>query len=173
MRNTLIVLALGGVSVWAADRFQPLNVKTGLWENTTFITTNGQIPVSSDILAKLTPEQRARVEARMNAQSAQKTKTRTDQNCLTQEDLNQGTLFNKDNKECTQKILNSSSTTLEVQVDCRHDTMTSQMLLSLQAISPELVKGTATTKITSEGHTMTSKNDLSARWLSASCGNRK
>ncbi len=173
MRNFLIASTLSIASLWAADRFQPLNVKTGLWEQSVSITSNGQIPVPPDILAKLPPEERARIEARMNAQSAPKTRTRTDQGCLTQEDLNRGTLFNKEDNECSQKILESSSSRLQVQYDCRQGSLTSKILLSVQAITPELVKGTATTTVTSEGHSMTSKSDFSARWLSSSCGNKK
>ncbi len=173
MKKLMIAIAFGGASLWAADHFQPLNVKTGLWENTVSITSNGQIPVSSDMLAKLTPEQRARVEARMNAQSGPRTRTRTNQDCLTSEDLDRGRLFKNEEKDCTEKILESSSTHLELQVDCRHDTLISKTLLSLQALSPELVKGTVTTTVSSEGHSMTSKNDLSAHWISASCPGRK
>jgi hypothetical protein len=49
---------------------QPLNIKPGLWETTMTIRTAGQLPMAAELLNKLTPEQRAEFEARMQARSA-------------------------------------------------------------------------------------------------------
>ncbi|HTE88846.1 MAG TPA: hypothetical protein VK639_07845 [Terriglobales bacterium] len=73
MRTILAGLVmLSSVTVWAADKLQPLNVKTGLWETTTTRITSGEIPIPAEMLARLTPEQRAKMEARMKANSQRK-----------------------------------------------------------------------------------------------------
>src|SRR3954471_3344159 len=66
---------------------QPLNIKPGLWEITRTYKRSGTPPVSPEILARLTPAQRARVEERMNAKSGGSANTSTDQHCVTKEDV--------------------------------------------------------------------------------------
>lgn len=70
MKNIAMTILLASTLAFGQSKFQPLNVKTGLWESTTTSTTSGQMPLPSDMLAKLSPDQRARIEARMNANSA-------------------------------------------------------------------------------------------------------
>ena len=88
MRTILAGLVmLSSVAVWAADKLQPLNVKAGLWETTTTRITNGEMPIPAEFLARLTPEQRGKMEARMKANSAEKTKTNTSKSCMSKEKL--------------------------------------------------------------------------------------
>src|SRR5580765_3956296 len=68
-------------------KIQPLNVKPGLWETTTTHKTSGAPPIPPETLAKLSREQRARLEDRMNANSAGSTNTVTDKHCVTKEDV--------------------------------------------------------------------------------------
>ena len=169
MRNFLIVLALGAIPACAGAQYQPLNVKTGRWQTTVQINSGGSLALPSDQMAKLTPEQRARVESAMKQASRPKTTTRTKQDCLTQDELNKGTPFKSDDKRCTQKVLNSSSSRLNVEQDCAEDSMRTKTIMSLEAISPEAVKGTGTVTATSEGHNFTSNISFASQWSSGSC----
>ncbi len=169
MRKVLIMMTLAAISAWGADQFQPLHVKTGLWHATTTITTHGDFQLPADMLARLTPEQRARYEAETRAASPGDTTTRTQESCVQTTDLDNGTMFNPDDKVCTEKVLKSTSSKLDVAIDCHYDNMISKALISLEAIGSEAVKGTGTTTITSGGHSMTSKTDFNARWLSPIC----
>ena len=45
----------------------PLNVKTGEWEATITNETSGQMPIPQEMIDKMTPEQRAKMEAMMKA----------------------------------------------------------------------------------------------------------
>ena len=119
MRTILAGLVmLSSVAVWAADKLQPLNVKTGLWETTTTRITSGEIPIPAEMLARLTPEQRARMEARMKANSAEKTKTNTSKSCMTKEKLEKAP-FSDEQKECTRTIVTSTSSKAEVRFTWR------------------------------------------------------
>src|SRR5690348_14518665 len=71
----------------AGVKLQPMNVKPGLWETTTTITVAGEMPIPAEVLNRLTPEQRARMEARMKANSSGHTNTNTHKSCVTKEDL--------------------------------------------------------------------------------------
>ncbi len=73
MRRKLVVVALflfGGGAVAAqvaTQKLTPLQVKTGLWEVTTNTTRTRQMPMSPDLMARMTPEQRAKMEEGMKA----------------------------------------------------------------------------------------------------------
>ena len=106
-----------GLTAFAADKMQRLNVKTGLWEVTKTIHTEGHTPIPAAMLERLTPEQRARMEARLKAQPADRSRTITARNCVTEQDMQKGSLFSTNpNNECTEHIVNSTSTAFEVQM---------------------------------------------------------
>ena len=172
MRNFLILFTLGAMPACAIAQYQPLNVKTGQWQTTVLVNTGGTLPMPSGQMAKLTPEQRARVEAAMKQASRPKTTAHTNQDCLTQDELSKGTPFKSDDKKCTQKVLNSSSSKLNVEQDCAEDSMTTKTIMLLEATSPELVKGTGTVTATSEGHTFTSNISFTSQWLSSTCSTK-
>jgi hypothetical protein len=169
MRNTLLLLSLGALSACAVAQYQPLNVKTGQWQTTVLVNRGGSMSMPSDYMANLTPAQRARAESAMKQASRPKATTHTNQDCLTQDQLNKGTPFKPEDKQCTQKVLNSTSNKLNVEQDCAGDSMTTKAIMSLEATSPETVKGTGTITATSEGHTFTSNITFTSQWLSASC----
>ena len=60
----LLVCAVGGV---AAQSLEPLHIKTGLWEVS--IKMNGTIPIPPEALAKMPPEQRAKIEERLKSRA--------------------------------------------------------------------------------------------------------
>lgn len=71
------ILALSAI-LCAEDKAR-LSLKTGLWEITSTVATNEELPVPAAILEKLTPERRARLEQRMKADG---TTTRVREQCV-------------------------------------------------------------------------------------------
>src|SRR6266702_8368239 len=135
MRSILLGLVLLSGAVWAADKIQPLNVKTGLWETTRTTTTSGQMPIPPELLARLTPEQRAKMEERMKANSAEKSRTDTSKSCLTKEKLEKAP-FSDEQKECTRTIVTSTSNKAEVRFTCeKADTMVN-VTINIEALDP-------------------------------------
>jgi uncharacterized protein DUF3617 len=171
MRNIYVgVILMASVAVWAADKVQPLNVKVGLWEVTMNMTSSGEMPVPAELLARLTPEQRARVDERMKARSAEKTKTTTHKNCLTKENLDQGTTFGEDKKSCTRTIIASTSSKAEVRLVCEDQGMKTDATFQIDALSAESVKGSVHMMMDGGGHTMNSNSSFTAKWIGPVCG---
>ncbi len=81
-----LTAALFCTAGWAAD-MTPMNVKTGQCESTITSETSGQLPIPQEMLDKLTPEQRAKMEAAMKARGGQGDCTTTYKRCVTNEDL--------------------------------------------------------------------------------------
>jgi len=155
----------------AAVKFQPLNVKTGLWQNTMTTALAGQMVIPPERLANLTPEQRARVEAAMNARSGQGAKTTTYQSCITKDEL-QKTPF-RDKKNCTETLISSSNTQAEVKLACTMEGVDGSGEMQIHAASDESIVGSGHGTVTMQGRTMNTSWKLIGKWMGESCGGVK
>lgn len=151
-------------------KLQPLNVKPGLWESTRTIKRAGQLPIPAEMLNQLTPEQRARMEERMKANSAARTTTITEKHCLTKEDLERDRLKLAEAKECTTTVLRSTTATVNAKFECDQDGMHATGTLELVAADPEHVNGSYRSTANADGHTMNVEGTWTSKWLGPSCG---
>lgn len=171
MKRIVIAAILLSSVAWGQSKFQPLNVRTGLWQSTINTTTAGQMPFPSEMLAKLTPEQRAKFEARLKEHSAPKTRTVTNQDCETQEKLAEQPFGSQ--KECKVTMVKSTSTAAEMKMSCQQGDMTTNGHMNIDVLSPENVKGSSQMTATGGGHTYTVNSTFTAKWLTSSCGSVK
>jgi hypothetical protein len=168
MKTILIaILTLTSVAVWAEDKVQPLNVKTGLWETTTTLTTSGEMPIPAEFLAKMTPAQRAKMDERMKANAASKTRTNTHKSCETKEKLEKAPFSNH---ECAQSVLTSSESKAELKVACDYGDVKGTGTIIVEALSPESVKGSGQITASGGGHTINSNSTFTSKWIGSSCG---
>jgi hypothetical protein len=148
-----------------ADSF---NMKAGAWELTYNSTTSGN-PFPPEMLEKMPPERRAKVEEAMKARSGQP-KTRVHKGCITQKDLDQNKFIKGEGEgetDCTVKVLTKSATKLVMERSCpAHE---ANYKISIDAKTPETVVGTIDGSIRSgQMHT-----DLKGQWLGESCDETK
>jgi hypothetical protein len=169
--KSIVIAVLLSSAAWAQAKFQPLNVKTGLWESTITSTTSVQMPIPAEMLARLSPEQRAKFEARMKQNSPPKSRTYTKRDCETKEKLAEQP-FNSA-KECKQTITTSTSTKAEVKMVCEFGDVKSSGIMRIDVLSPENVKGSGQMTSNGGGHSMTVDTSFSAKWLGPSCGDVK
>lgn len=164
MKRALVVAALMlPLLVLAADR---LNVKTGLWEVTSITLMQGAPPIPADVLAKMSPEQRAKMEA-MFASRAEKPRTHVSKECITEEDLQEP--FKPDQEEnCTTKVVKSSANSQEFELNCTGKHV-SHGTMRIDTPTPESMTGKLQVEIENEGKAMTLNTQLKGRWLGASC----
>jgi hypothetical protein len=167
----IVIAVMLSSAAWAQTKFQPLNVKPGLWESTITSTTSGQMPIPAEMLARLSPEQRAKLEARMKQNSTPKSRTYTNRDCETKEKLAEQP-FNSA-KECKQTITASTSTKAEVKMVCEFGDVKSSGTMRIDVLSPENVKGSGQMTSNGGGHSMTVDTSFSAKWLGPSCGDVK
>jgi hypothetical protein len=171
MRTILIGLTLliSG-AVLAANNVQPLNVKTGLWETNSTSTISGQPPIPADDLAKLTPEQRAKMEAALKSLAG--TRSITYKSCVTKEKLAKGTAFEKSN--CTWTTFNSTSTKADMIGVCTEaNNMKMDVNLHVVVLNPESITGSGQMKFSGNGRTMSSSAVMTSKWVGSDCGSVK
>src|SRR5580704_9532207 len=162
-KRVVVLIITAAAGLWAADKYQPLDVKTGLWEVTTTVSTSGQMPIPPDLLAKLTPEQRAKFEQQMSGRSLQPAKPIVSKHCLTQEQLDKGASFGEDRKSCQHTVVSSTRSKAEVRMNCEENDM------KVEAVDSENVKGQTQTTATGSNRTMNSNSTFTAKWLGPAC----
>ena len=164
MRRSILcacVAAAGAAAAIAARAEAPaLNVKTGLWEMT--MRQSGP-PIPDDALARLPPEQRAKVQAMLGA-AAQPQIVKT---CLTKAKLARGP-FGPENKHgCTQTVVTDTASALDVRVECKLEQGAVSGSMHLEAPTPERLKGSSVVAGPNRG-AMT--RTVEGRWLGGDCG---
>ena len=156
-----------------AVKLQTLNIKPGLWESTRTIKRAGEMGIPPEMLNRLTPEQRARMEERMKANSAARSNTTTENHCVTKEDLEKDRLTLADAKGCTTTVVNSTSTSVKANLVCDIEGMHATGTLELVAADPEHLSGSSHSSIDANGHTMNVEGAWTSKWLSSSCSEVK
>ncbi|MGH9392770.1 MAG: DUF3617 family protein [Terriglobales bacterium] len=166
------LLALLGLGLsWPATpqgTVVPLNVKTGLWESHSSITTAGALGLPPEVIAQMTPQQRAKYEA---ASSGTRAMEDTSQGCLRPQDLiNDPSRFvNPDGKmNCKGEVLTSTASDLDIHVTCSGEAQLDYRI-KVHAVDSEHATGAGAGKATMGGRTMQSGFKMESHWLGANC----
>jgi hypothetical protein len=158
-------------STWAAD-YQTMDVKPGQWETTVSGQMTGMPTIPPDVLAKMTPEQRAKFESAMGARGA---KPMVSTSCRTKEKIAQGwTTGQQSTKSCTTTVITSSSSKQEVHLECDHDGKKTSGTIKVEAVDSEHTRGSFQMTAAADGnHQMSMNYTFTSKWLGAACTESK
>jgi len=148
----------------AADK---LDVKPGLWEITSSHHITGIPPMPKEWADKVTPEQRAAMEAAFRKESEKGPQTDTERECINKQDA--GKPFDIGDKDCTQTVVRTTRTTQEVRLSCTGETKGSGVL-RVTTPTPETMTGTLDLQLGDGKDPMRVKSELKGRWLGPDCG---
>jgi hypothetical protein len=169
----LAVIVFSSLTLFAADKITPLNVKEGLWEMTVTHSMTGMPPMPAippDALAKMTPEQRSGMEAMMKGGAS----TDVRKECITKEKIEKQSAFNDDRRECTRTVLTSTSSKLEMKIHCEHGQHGStDGTLLIEAVGSDTVKGKMQSVTNGSGRTMNMDFTFNSKYLGPACGDVK
>ena len=171
MKLLIGLTMLLSTSAFAAD-IHALDVKPGQWETTTTGQMTGVPAIPADVLAKMTPEQRAKFESAMGARGS---KPMVSTSCRTKEKLAQAWTTGQQNlKSCTTTVASSSSSKQEVHVDCNQNGAKTSGTIKVEAVDSEHIRGSFQMTATSEGdHAMKMNYTFTSKWLGAACTETK
>jgi hypothetical protein len=171
-RMLLAVLA-GGLGVSAAHAGPiTLNVRPGLWEMTVSGQSSGMPPIPAEVLARMTPEQRAKFQAAIAARMAGGDKPHVYKSCITQTTLQRGfdTGESSAQRKCTQTVLSSSASAMDGREECTGGRARVSGHFHFTAPDPMTVNGAIELAINNGSHTMTMKQVIHAKWVGTDCG---
>jgi hypothetical protein len=146
----------------------PLDVKPGLWEITTTTAMSGMPPID---YSGMPPEQRARIEAAMQARQAMGPMTKVRKSCVTTEKLAKEPFQDSDTASCTHTVVSSTPTRLRVKLHCTHPDSDGDFLM--EALSRDRIKGTVRMHASDDKHAMAARVSIAGRWLGSACGDVK
>lgn len=168
-RILLGVALLAPLVGWAADPV-PMDLKLGLWESTVNTQMSGMPALPPEMLSKLTPEQRAKMEAAMGRGGGPR--AITTKHCVTKETLSQALSFGGGNNEqnCKRTLVSSTGAKQVVHVECALAAITTSGDLQVEAINRENIKGSMVMNSGQGGRGMSTKMEFTSKWLGADCG---
>lgn len=175
-RKTGIVLSLVVTlcsATRATDKIQPLNIKLGLWEVTTTVRTSEEMPIPAGFLEKLTPEQRARIQDRIEARKSEPGKTTVKKRCLSRKQLDDGVPLRPDLKSCTGTLLTSTGSKVDMHVECFEKGIKSDGTFLIEALTSETVKGSVDFSANGGASPTKTISTFTARWIGPSCSMTK
>jgi len=151
-----------------AARADKLNVKLGLWEITSVSQVSGMPPMPKDLLDKMTPQQRAELEAEIKKETASGPRTDTDRECVTQEKIDRpfGTA---DDEECTHSVVTTTRTSQEIRLTCKGEHKGSGVF-HISTPTPETMTGDLDLKVGDGKDVLTIRSQLKGRWIGPDCG---
>ena len=168
-RILLVLAFLTPLAGWAVDPV-PMDVKLGLWETTLTNQTDISSMMPPEMLSKLTPEQRAQMEAAMNGRGGPRTSTT--KRCVTKDTINEElTSASTANRQvnCTRTFVTSTSTKQVIHMECTSGTMKSSGDVQVEVIDRENSKGSMV-MTSGGGRGGNMKMAWTSKWLGADCG---
>jgi hypothetical protein len=151
----------------AAYAGDTLDIKPGLWEITSSHRISGIPPMPKDWQDKVTPEQRAAMEAAFRKEAEKGPQIETDRECITKKDMEKP--FDVGEKDCKQTVVHTTSTTQEVRLSCNGE-MKGNGVLRVTTPTPETMTGTLDLQVGEGQDPMKIKSELKGRWLGPDCG---
>jgi hypothetical protein len=174
MRTIMIavVLCLSTVTLFGAEKLVPFNVKTGQWEVTGSMVTKGALTLPPEVLAQMTPEQRATVEAMVQKDQSGGARSHsfTDKDCVTEEDLTTDPFKHKmdPRAKCVEHVIRSTGSDFEVRQTCTSEEgLDSDLHITFHAVDSEHVTGKGEVTANMGGHTIHTEVETKSKWLGA------
>jgi Protein of unknown function (DUF3617) len=171
-RILLVLAFMTPFAGWAVDPV-PLDVKFGLWETTIANQSDMSAMLPPEMLAKLTPAQRAQLEGSMQGRGGRGMSA--SKHCITKETINEAFLAanrgNSREMKCTQTFVTSTSSKMVMHMECTSETMKTSSEIQVEAIDREHTKGSfVTTSAGASGRAGNMKMEMTSKWLGPDCG---
>jgi uncharacterized protein DUF3617 len=175
----LAAIVLSSLVLLAEEKLTPPNVKEGLWESTVSHSSSGMPGIPADALAKMTPDQRAQVEAMMKQRGMSSNgNSTTVKGCVTKEKIAKGMAFSENRENCTRNVVSSTPSHFEIKLHCDVDAKngnktTTDGTVTVDVLGSDSVKGATHMVTNSNGRNMTMDSTFTSRYLGSDCGDIK
>lgn len=174
------ILLAGALTMVAvrADEHVKLNIQTGLWEVTVHPQISGADPMRMEgmdkEMARLSPEQREKMQAAMQAMMANAVREHVFRECMTEERLSKGFQTSRESPSCTSKLVTNTSTDFEYHSECASDGGAgNSQKAHFHIHNRHSVSGTIDVSESRGGQSTLIHETLEGKWLASDCGGIK
>lgn len=170
----VIAGVLAATLAHGADVVRP-NIRPGLWEVSVDPQVSGEMPIPEDQLARMSPEQRARLEAAIKSSLAKGVQHHQYKECMTPEKIARGFDIDKNGEDasCKRKVISSTPSEVTLHDECDKPERKSVTDVHFEVKGGTQMNGTLKVVMTSNGRTMTVNSAVAGKWVGASCGDVK
>ena len=170
--SRFVLCAGAAVALAQAAEYTKPNIKPGLWEVTVTPKMSGEMPIPDDQLAKMTPEQRAKVEAMVKGQGS---KPHVYKDCMTPEKIAKGFEMERgaDEASCKRNVISSTANELTVHDECNHTNRKTVSDVHFEFKGGTQINGKLHIVTTASGKSMTVDSTVEGKYVTASCGSVK
>jgi hypothetical protein len=167
--RVLGILAFMATGVGLLSGQTTLNVKPGQWETTTSGSATGAAAMlPPGVLDKLTPDQRAKMEAAMKG--AGQPRTSASSGCVTKEDVAKGFQPSNLPNTCKYDVTLSTASQMRLAVTCETGQAKSTGTVQVDAVDSEHVKGSVQMATAlANGQAMNNNMTFTSKWVGPVC----
>jgi hypothetical protein len=167
-----VLCTLAAAALVEAAEYTKPNIKPGLWQVTVTPKMSGEMPIPEDQLAKLAPEQRAKIEAAMKGAGS---KPHVYKDCMTPEKIAKGFEMERgaDEASCKRNIITSTASELTLHDECNHTNRKTVSDVHFEFKGGTQINGKMHIVTTSSGKSMTVDSSVEGKYVAASCGSVK
>jgi len=172
MNKMQLGLLMAFLSWQGVAQAETLNIKPGVWEITRTSNMVGTPPIPAEVLAKMSPEQRARIEQSQQAHKNKGPTTHVDQSCITKEKLERPFDPQDDpNKHCKHTINKQTRSEQQVHFECQTESGGAHTTgdMEVHVLNPEQIKSTVKIQAGEGARGMKLNIDMTGRWLGSDC----
>ena len=165
------ILVVGVTAVLAAQA-PLLDVKLGLWENTTITSMSGAVMAQVDP-TKMQPDQTAKLAEAMKGMMGPR--SMMEKNCLTKEKLARNSfMLPEDSKmSCKRTITTNTTARFAADIDCTGERAMKGQLTVESLEGGNAYKGTMKMTTSASGQTMDLTMNMTGKYLGPACGDVK
>jgi hypothetical protein len=169
----MITKVLAGYALLSCVVFAQESRKPGLWETSVTMQMPG-MGIPEDRLAKMTPEQRAQVEAMMSSRMGRGAQPITGRSCETAETLKREHAYGADlGKTCKITPVSSNGTKQVIQLTCEMENGKTDATVTVETPDLEHFNATGVMHVNTQGRSMDMTQKISGKWISSDCGDVK
>jgi hypothetical protein len=128
---------------------------------------SGQLPIPEEQLARMPPEQRAKMEAAF--QSAMST-PKTSKTCLTADKLQKGFDFDNNNAACKRTVLSNSESAMTIHEECSSPQGARKFDIHIENKGGDSMTGSVHMQMSQNGRTLNIDETITGHWIGADCG---
>lgn len=147
-----------------------LDAATGLWEVTTHPQMSGTLQMPEEQLQKMAPEERARVEAALQAATQNASQEHVIRECLTPEQRAKGFDLGNEGPSCKTSVIRNTSSELQVRRECTANSDVRTTTEHFRMSGTRRMSGTVDAAMQQNGKPVRMHMTIEGRWLSADCG---
>jgi hypothetical protein len=167
--SQFVLCALAAAALVEAAEYTRPNIKPGLWQVTVTPQMSGEMPIPDDQLAKMTPEQRAKVEAMVKGAGS---KPHVYKDCMTPAKIAKGFEMERgaDEAACKRNVVSSTAAELTLHDECNHTNRKTVSDVHFEFKGGTQINGKLHIVTTASGKTMTVDSTVEGKYVAASCG---